>query len=258
MDCDLIFLHGFLGLPSDWQALLNSPSLEESIKNYETTGSLHFYCPDYFNIPSLSPNFPFQEFAKNFVQWVHSNTHSDRKILIGYSLGGRLAFAVFEQAPEMFAKLFLLSTHPGLKSEEEKDLRRINDSNWAKLFLSTNWEDLMQCWNQQSVFAGSKAEPQRQEMNFSREYLKLALEKWSLANQESKVLLIKKYFSQIVYVVGKDDTKFTDLARQLLEQVPGLQCFILNNSGHRVLFDQPEEIAKLLAQELFRSHRNLI
>ena len=47
--------------------------------------------------------------------------------VLGYSMGGRLALSFAMEYPEIVRKLVLESSSPGLKTEEERNSRQIQD-----------------------------------------------------------------------------------------------------------------------------------
>lgn len=247
---NLIFLHGFLGRPSDWAL----------VKAYLPFGDVHIYTPDYLKDPQLGPHHSFETWAENFVKWtekvVGGNKHN---ILVGYSLGGRLALHALEKKPEIWQKVILISTNPGIEDEqhdnignsEERQKRWLSDAYWAEEFAKSPWEAVLRNWNSQPVFKGGAVEPPRVETDFSREVLSLILTQWSLAQQRNMREVISKYVQKIHWLVGETDEKFMALTEQLKNQIRDLQVEIVTGAAHRVPFDNPknlgERIKKLLS-----------
>lgn len=247
LKADFIFLHGFLGVPSDWEDVI------ENIKvDLEEAGlSGEFHVPDYFNNPYLSPKNSLEKVAAEFINWMALHTKNKKKILIGYSLGGRLALHVFEKNPDYFEKLVCVSTHPGLKStqQEESKERDSRDHLWAELFMNQNWSDVVQKWNEQTVFEGSEFEPERDGSAYRRDMLAKALVNWSLAKQVDKRPLLQKYQDKILWVVGEKDKKFVELAGSLKKEIPLLKSEIVPMAGHRVLFDNAFDLARCISSQ---------
>ena len=90
--CLISCLHGFLGLGKDWGPF-NESLIEELI-----TESPDFWCPDLLTADSkLNPQYLFSEWSQKFNETVKAKAY-DKNILIGYSMGGRLALhAVFRK-----------------------------------------------------------------------------------------------------------------------------------------------------------------
>lgn len=243
-EIDLIFLHGFLGLPSDWKK--TQECLNDHGKNHEV--KFHFLVPDYFKISQLGPLNSFEKSSGEFLSYIEQNTFSKNKILIGYSLGGRLALHIFEKNPDLFLQLILISTNPGLTTEREKLERELLDKNWSEQFKHHPWSEVLKKWNQQAVFKDSQQEPDRKEENYQREQLSQSLVNWSLAKQQNKKHLSHQFVNRMTWINGEKDRKFNEMMRSLKEENPQLKNVQVSKAGHRVLFDNPE----ILAQEIFK------
>ncbi len=107
----------------------------------------------------------------------------------------------------------------------------------------------MSLWNGQSVFQGSD-EPPRKESDFNRESLAAALVNWSLAEQDFVVDRILPLKPKLHWFAGEKDGKFVDLFNNL--KVEGFieDISVVKGAGHRVIFDNPQELARLLVQRL--------
>jgi 2-succinyl-6-hydroxy-2,4-cyclohexadiene-1-carboxylate synthase len=240
---NMFFLHGFMGRPADWE-----PVRAELIRHEKYLIKV----PDYFKIDSLSSSQSFSRWAHNFNKWVEQEVGGiGQNVLVGYSLGGRLALHALEQNSNLWAKVVLMSVNPGFTDghegftpdSEERGKRWLNDSYWAQQFLTGSWENVVQNWNSQPVFAGGGVEPVRIEKDYSRDHLSLALTQWSLAEQKDLRPVIKENAKKILWLAGEKDEKFADLTAQLKKEIPHLDVSLVPEASHRVLFDQPAKIA---------------
>ena len=120
----------------------------------------HFRC--------LSLDLPFHgenkavvvEDFEQTVQFLESQIQSLIKdepyILIGYSLGGRIAQYYALQARVKIGHLkavILEGANLGLQSEQEKQTRLTNDKMWAERFFHETPEAVLEDWYQQPVFS---------------------------------------------------------------------------------------------------------
>jgi 2-succinyl-6-hydroxy-2,4-cyclohexadiene-1-carboxylate synthase len=249
IEIDFIMLHGFLGLPSDWDHIIEDVKVDFDENKYK----VNFYCPDYFNIPSLSPKNSLEKVADEFINCIRHNTRANIKVLIGYSLGGRLALHIFEKNPAFFSNLILISANPGIANEDQKLQREIQDKNWSELFLHNPWEEVVEKWNQQNVFEGSLFEPEREDTKYRRDLLGKALINWSLAKQQDKRNVIKENQAKIVWIAGDKDKKYIEITKNLYKEAPDVHYLILPESGHRVLFDNPHELSRSIYDQISKS-----
>lgn len=217
------------------------------------------YTPDYFNEVALSPKNSFITWAGNFTKWTEQFVcEGEKNVLVGYSLGGRLALHALGHAPNLWSKVVMVSVNPGFDdmfesfdpSSDERRQRWLTDSYWAEEFLKAPWETVLHGWNAQPVFGGSREEPVRLEKDYSREMLSLALTQWSLAQQKNMRPLMKEHAKKILCLVGDQDTKFVELARNLKEDITALEVETLAEASHRALFDNPQGLGSVISKEL--------
>lgn len=237
-----VFLHGFLGSGADWKPLfseLKAPSGRD-------------IAPDYLQEQLLSPTHsPLSEWGRLFLSWCENRKLPMKKtILVGYSMGGRLALHAMRASEFSFAKIILISAHPGLSQDDDetREQRRIHDQNWAAELEKGRWEDVIKRWNSLPVFAGSAAEPCRLQEEAHRHLHAASLRRWSLSFQQDFQQDLMAYPEKFHYVVGERDSKYCALWNQLALTSNRLRGKIIEGSGHRVLFDQP----RLLAEEIER------
>ena len=69
-------------------------------------------------------------------------------LILGYSMGGRLALHALTAAPEKWRAAIIVSAHPGLVSGQQE--RREEDREWASLSRG-NWTSFLDQWNRQDV-----------------------------------------------------------------------------------------------------------
>lgn len=215
-------MHGFLGSPSDW--------------NFFQAGALHVD-----QIIGVDPS--QSDFFSNLALKKKQN------ILIGYSLGGRRALHELIEKPSLWKAAIIISAHPGLTDEKQKEKRLEQDKVWAKRFLSEPWEPLLQAWNEQKTLATSHPLP-RKEKDYDRGQLAFMLEKFSLGLQRDLRPDIALLPLPIFWLVGEKDETYISLARSLTFAHP-LSCIhVLPQSGHRAPWDQPRLFEKAVGRWL--------
>lgn len=208
-------LHGFLGRPSDWKFL------EDDIEKV-----------DLFRYDPLPAS--LEEWARQFNESVPGDGH----ILIGYSLGARLALHAMQQQPNKWSALVLISCHPGIEDAQEKSLKLETDTQWGQRFLKEPWEPLLKDWNKQNVLETSHS-PKRTESQYGRESLYHALTNWSSGTQKT---VFKELTIPTLWIVGELDKKYVDLAQKVELKHEKSSKQILPGCGHRVFADNPEQL----------------
>lgn len=215
MNRTLIALPGFLGLASDWTSITPSALVPQMpvISFWE--------CADWLNNWALSLPAP--------------------RVLAGYSLGGRLAMHALIRHPRTWSEAVIISSHTGLDDIDLKEKRLANDRLWSIRFMQDSWESLMSDWNQNGALKSSRP-MQRNERDYSREFLSKAMDTWSLGRQDNLKPLIEELETPITWLAGEKDTSFCQIAQSIKFRNPKSHAMIIPDSGHRILHDNPQTI----------------
>ena len=187
-------LSGFLGLPSDWDFL---PWPTAPI--------------------SLSPP-------------ERGEGQGEGQILLGYSMGGRLALQLL--ASRSFPKAIIVSA--ALNAPDPA--RLIRDEEWARRFESEEWSTLMRDWNAQPVFDGHVLE--RREEDYDRAELARQLREYSPAVLPPPRL--ESIETPVLWIAGERDVKYVEIAERAVARLPHGELWICPDAGHRVPWEQPE------------------
>lgn len=196
-------IHGFLGRGSDW---------------------------DFLPFPRYAPSL----FCGDSLATFRDAEPDD--ILLGYSMGGRLALRIL--AEKRFAKAVIVSA--GISHYD--DARRAADEAWAQRFESEEWSSLMRAWNAQPVFGGHVIE--RAEEHYNRAALARALRDWSPAVLAPVDL--KTIDTPILWIAGERDTKYVEEGKRAVALLPNAELWICPNAGHRVPWEQREAFVRRL------------
>lgn len=240
----LIFLHGLLGSGNDWQPcfsyLSDHPVLTLDLPGHGQSKSMACngfkHCCQQINQ------------AIHHSLWQHNLSSQHPIILIGYSLGARIA--MYGMAHGLFARLSIKLTvieagHFGLHQQAERLQREQQDLVWAERFINNPIDEVLHDWYQQTVFS-SLNHAQKQALVVKRndnlgESVANMLLATSLAKQPYLLDKLRMLPHPIHYICGEKDTKFTQLAHK-----SRLNYTKIEQAGHNVHQEQPKKLADVI------------
>jgi 2-succinyl-6-hydroxy-2,4-cyclohexadiene-1-carboxylate synthase len=223
----LYALHGFLGTPQDWDFL------KGRVEAIDLT---------------VFPTDSLEVWAQHFNAYVHQQAVEEPRVLLGYSLGGRLALHCLLQDPALWRAGIIVSAHCGLDSEEKKSARRLQDEKWAHCMETLEWGLLMERWNAQKVFCGFPPPFQRREELFSRKWLAQALRGFSLGGQQDLRVPLAHLQLPLLWVTGGKDAAFFEIAKTVQLKDPLSKMHAIAGAGHRVPWEQTGAFVELVSQ----------
>ncbi len=193
----------------------------------------------------------FDSFVEEFYHRypIHKSNSGGKNVLLGYSLGGRLALHLFEKHPEYWDQVVLVSAHPGLVHEKEKYQRLAHDEIWANKIDSLTWSEFLAEWNQQSVLISNlnrpntsegSALPNRLALESQKTEIKTSFSAWSLGKQKDFRSFLSTQKTKVHWAVGNNDAKFVKIAQEITAINPAIKLTVFNHAGHRIPWEQPQ------------------
>ncbi len=246
----LMLLHGFAGSPDSFDEVLalararglNAPMLSEPLWGHRG---------------HLEPaGHSFDREVDRLAELFHERGGAGG-CLIGYSLGARLALGILTRHPDLASRAILIGANPGLASSVGRTERNSADEVWTVLLETTGIEAFVDAWESQPIFASQRlkdpARWQRQRairLSHPPRALSAAMRALGLARMPDTSVLLPRLRAPILLVTGAEDPKFLALARAMQSALPRARLVTIERSGHNPLFDQPEQMAALLVEEL--------
>ncbi|MEO8217258.1 MAG: alpha/beta fold hydrolase [Acidobacteriota bacterium] len=218
-------LHGFLGQGSDWDQV--RPSLREA--------GLESCAPSLFS--GREEILPIERWAEQFTALVRRQ--DSEPVLLGYSMGGRLALHALLGAPSMFRAAVIVSAGLGTEGEQKREDRRERDEQWARDFENDPWEELLERWNDLDVFGGSPVAFDRREEEFDRGSLAGAMRLWSPARQEFLLAKLSGLDVPVLWLAGENDERYVAEGRRAVAALDRGQLKVIPGAGHRVPWENP-------------------
>ena len=194
-------LHGFLGNPRDWDFLREAGFAIET--------------PPLDDIPP------------------HGN------ILLGYSLGGRLALHALLGGAQ-YKRAIFVSTGLGIEGDEARVARREADEAWAQRFETEDFDSVRAAWNAQPVLAG------RSLFRTRGDYDPRALREWSSGSLPPVASRLHELTIPTLWIAGGRDAKYVAEAERAVTLVRDGQVAVIHGAGHRVPWDDAGKFIDVL------------
>jgi 2-succinyl-6-hydroxy-2,4-cyclohexadiene-1-carboxylate synthase len=168
----------------------------------------------------------------------------DADVVVGYSLGARVALALV--AEEYVKRAVLISVNPGI-DDDARAARRVTDAAWAAMLRERGMETFVPAWEAQPLFASQarvsdekRAARRTRRMQLDPEQLARSLEVMGLAEMPDYRGAIDR---RIAMINGSEDMKYVGIAAGF-----DVHREIVANAGHDPTFEQPEACAQAIAQ----------
>lgn len=243
----LVLLHGFTGSTESWQ------TQGETFAHW----GFHVIALDILGHGrSSAPNEP-QRYAMEHCRTdimaalQQSGIGSGEAILLGYSMGGRIA--LYTALSGYFRALILESATPGLTTEQEREQRMRSDEALASCIEQYGVESFMDYWERRPLFTTQLAMPLRirqqlrqQRLQNSVTGLSNSLRGVGTGAQPDLRAQLSTLTIPVLLITGSEDSKFTKIAEEMLQLLPQAQHTVVPGSGHTVHFEQSEVFATIV------------
>jgi 2-succinyl-6-hydroxy-2,4-cyclohexadiene-1-carboxylate synthase len=219
-------LPGFLGRATDWSAFAKSCTQR--------------------GLPPVEPYELFNgSLSGSLVAWAHDfNRHVAARdpapLLVGYSLGGRLALHALLDAPALWQGAVIVAAHCGLDDAEQRAARVREDDAWTQRFAHEHWGGLMRAWNARPVFSGRPQTLERPAAAFERAALAHGLRAFGLGQQEPLAPRLTEVLCPVLWVAGALDRPFLAEAERAMQYLPHGALAVAPGAAHRVPWEAPE------------------
>ncbi len=174
-----------------------------------------------------------------------------RFALCGYSLGGRVALHVALAAPERVSRLCVIAANPGIEDPHERARRRAADEQLAERLESEPFEDFIEGWRSQPLFAGepsavgelARADQRRNDPRA----LAAAMRGLSAGAMPPVWEQLGRLHMPVTLLAGARDEKFTALLARAERALPQGRLTVLEG-GHALALEDPAGVARALEE----------
>lgn len=236
---NISFVHGFMGGPSDWD------QIREGLSGHET------YAPRVLESENWHASL---EHLRDLLP--------ERSVLVGYSMGARLALGIAMEFPERCNGLVFLSGNPGLEDDNERQKRLQADLRIAERLENEPLDGFLTDWYDQPVFSSVRDSVKKDEHlrklnaattahSTTREWSRIVRAN-SIANQPNYWPKLCELSMPLLLVAGENDEKYRKIVEQFAGRVSAAKPVvrILPRCGHIVHRECPDALIANLREFL--------
>ncbi len=241
----LVLLHGFTGSALSWGSLLEELALPDM-----PVIALDLLGHGLADAPPDPACYGMEQCQRDLLALLHTlGVASGQAILLGYSMGGRIAlYCAFSG---YFRALILESASPGLRTSAERAQRRASDEALAERIEREGVAAFVDYWEQLPLFASQRVLPEAarlaqraRRLNNRAQGLANSLRGVGTGVQPALHARLPQLHQPVLLLTGALDQKFCAIAYEMAEQLPYAQHQIIPDAGHTVHLEQPVQFAR--------------
>jgi 2-succinyl-6-hydroxy-2,4-cyclohexadiene-1-carboxylate synthase len=233
----LVLLHGFLGEPADWDAVVAAITVPRRVLR-----------ADLLRAPITS--FDLTSLARALSDALDGLALRSVDI-VGYSLGGRVALALLHDRPTSAKHVLAVSATPGIDDAQERLQRSSADDALADVLERDGLGAFIDRWYAQPLFSALRSHPdfgvvsRRRAAGDGASWARVLREASPGRNPSlwSELPRMTSTPNRLSLAVGSLDAKYLDLAREASERVPALHVEVIDGAGHAVHLERPAALA---------------
>jgi 2-succinyl-6-hydroxy-2,4-cyclohexadiene-1-carboxylate synthase len=179
---------------------------------------------------------------------------SSASVLVGYSLGGRLALRAALRSPGSFTAVVLVGSTAGIEEGPLRVQRVEADEKLASWIEAMPIEDIVALWERQPLFADqadSLVEAQRPgRLSHDPRELALLLRTAGQGALDPVWHELRALELPLLAIAGARDDGYSAAAKRIASTAPNARAAIVEDAGHAAHLQRPEEVARLIAEFL--------
>ena len=176
-------------------------------------------------------------------------------LLVGYSLGGRLALRAALREPESYTGLVTVGATAGIDDPVERAARAEADERLASWIEAAPIEDVVAVWERQPLFADQSdlLVEQQRPGRLAQDPVELA----RLLRSAGQGVLEPVWHELLTLrlptlaIAGARDDGYVSAAKKIADTAPNARAQVVEDAGHAPQLQRPDAVASLIAD--FRS-----
>jgi 2-succinyl-6-hydroxy-2,4-cyclohexadiene-1-carboxylate synthase len=241
----VVFLHGMLGAPSSWAEVVEKLVGESSV--------------DAAWLPGHGPE-PWGTELTEFdavVEAIEARILTSPAIVVGYSLGGRIALALAARRHPNLTHVVAIGANPGLDEDDARRARIAWERTMRDRLRDGGLEALVDAWERLPIFAtqarleARQLEAQRRvRRGHTRAGIDWAFDALGTGAMPSLVERLAAGHAPLSLVVGAHDHAYLERSRALATRLPRVALAVVDGAGHNVALEAPRALAAIVGERL--------
>lgn len=236
-------LHGFTGGPSSWDAVRGAAPPLDWVAPWLTG---HGQPPAALEVDG------FEAEVDRL-----ATLAPERSLLVGYSLGARLALGLLLRHPQRFRRAVLISGSAGLERDDERRVRREHDAAWCRLLADAGVSGFVERWQAEPLFASQsrlsadlRAGERARRLLHEAQGLAHSLAVTGLGEMPNYWPRLAEIRVPVELLAGSLDPRFCSLAAAVVGKLAAGRFRRIAGAGHNLLLERPDEVASAIARGL--------
>ena len=242
----LVLLHGFTGSAETWRILVSR------MRSRWRTVAVDLPGHGRSDSPGDPARYALPRFADDLARTL-DELSIDRTALLGYSLGGRSAIRFAVRHPARVSALVLESTSAGIVDLAQRNARATSDAELAAFIeregidaFVARWETLPLWDSQAALSADARAALRAKRLRNDPHGLANSLRGAGAGAVTTLTDELRTIEAPTLLIAGALDEKYVAAAKHLAGAIPGARVSVVENAGHAVHLERPEEFGRIV------------
>lgn len=251
----IVLLHGFTGSSESWL------HLAERLSRWFRVMAIDLPGHGRTDAPEDVARYRFDRVVDDLIE-ILERANVGPTNWLGYSMGGRLALYLAARYPQMTRSLILESASPGIAGLDERAARRVQDEALAEQILKYGIPAFVDYWQSIPLFQTQVYLPpvvrdalRDQRLRNSTIGLANSLKGMGTGTQPELWSKLGQIYTPVQLIAGGLDEKFVDISKSMAAAMSNVRLNIINNAGHAVHLERPDEYEKLVMAFLSADRR---